>query len=160
MFNLGTKVQRELKKGEYYYVENAVSAGNLVEGIVILFDGTKYAKYRYTGLSTGKSISPVDQVWVKGYVNNIYSPADYEGSFFNTGLGIGPIGFSASIGYNKNTETAIVAGSEVAEQLAAGISLGYQEYYCLTDGWVYGEAPILWGNTPWDRDSMDPYWEA
>jgi hypothetical protein len=165
MFNLGTRSQRELKKGEYYYIENAINEGGLVEGVVILFDGTKYAKYSYTGLSAGlnflgSDVCTVDQMWVKGYVNNIYSPKDYEGSFFNMGLGVGPVGFSASIGYNSDAKSIIIAGSEVMQEITAGLNLGYQLYQCVTDGWVYGEAPIIWGNTPWDRTFYYPPFEA
>ncbi len=165
MFNLGTRSQRELKKGEYYYIENAINEGGLVVGVVILFDGIKYAKYSYTGLSAGlnflgSDVCNVDQIWVKGYVNNIYSTKDYEGSFFNMGLGVGPVGFSASIGYNSDAKSIIIAGSEVMQEITAGLNLGYQLYQCVTDGWVYGEAPITWGNTPWDKTYYYPPFEA
>ena len=151
MFNKGETHPHNLRDGEYYFVEETSVIGNIVLGHTVLFDEDKYAEYQYLGLAVGKSIVPADHLWVKGYVNNIYQVQDYEGPFFNMAAGIGPFGASASLGYNKNRNVNIVAGSEVAQQIFAGLSMSYQNYHCFTPDWVHDEAPITWGDTIYDH---------
>ena len=151
MFQKDESVPHKLRKGEYYFVEETAVLGNMVVGHTVLFDEDKYAEYQYVGLAIGKSIVPSDHLWVKGYVNNVYDVQDYEGPFFNMAAGIGPVGASASLGYNKNRKAYVVAGSEVAQQIFAGLSMSYQDYKCSTTDWVYDEAPISWGDTLYDQ---------
>jgi len=151
MFQKDESLPHKLRKGECYFVEETSVVGNMVVGHTVLFDVDKYAEYQYVGLAIGKSIVPSDHLWVKGYVNNVYDVQDYEGPFFNMAAGIGPFGASASLGYNKNRKAYVVAGSEVAQQIFAGLSMSYQDYKCLTTDWVYDEAPISWGNTIYDH---------
>ena len=151
MFNLGNSNPYKLKKGEYYFVEETAVLGPLLVGHTVIFDEGKYAEYKYIGISAGKSIVPADHLWVKGCVNNIYQVQDYEGPFLNMAGGIGPFGVSASLGYNIDKDAAIISGSNVAQQLFAGLSMSYLDYTCINQDWIYGTAPISWGDTAYDH---------
>lgn len=102
MFNLGNPNPYKTRDSEYYYVEESAIIGDVVVGRTVIFDATKYAVYKFIGYSKGKTLVPSDHLWVKGYVNNIVNVQDYAGPFFNFAEGIGPFGYSASVGYNKD----------------------------------------------------------
>lgn len=151
MFNWGSKYPYKLNKDEYYFVEETAVLGPLLIGHTVLFDEEKYSEYKYIGVSVGKSIVPADHIWVKGCVNNVEHVQDYEGPFFNMAGGIGPFGVSASLGYNIDKQVPIISGSTVAQQLFAGFSMSYLDYSCVNNDWVYGTAPISWGDTAYDH---------
>lgn len=129
-----------------YVLENTKSVGLAIVGRGIVMDNDKYCEYSFGGFGKGMELSGIiDCTETKGYVYNVKNPEDYAGLFIggSINLAVGVEGGAIAPALTLNpVYSEIISG----EGLGGGAGVGITWYKQLSEGWVYGEAPINWYN--------------
>ena len=136
----------KLKENQMYVLENTKSVGMVIVGRGIVMDNDKYCEYSFGGFGKSMELSSIiDYTETKGYVYNVKNPEDYSGLFIggSINLALGVEGGAVAPELTSNpVYSEIIAG----EGLGGGAGVGITWYKQLSEGWVYGEAPINWHN--------------
>ena len=136
----------KLKENQMYVLENTKSVGLAIVGRGIVMDNDKYCEYSFGGFGKSMGLSSViDYTETKGYVYNVKNPEDYSGLFIggSINLALGVEGGAVAPALTSNpVYSEIIAG----KGLGGGAGVGITWYKQLSEGWVYGEAPINWHN--------------
>ena len=136
----------KLKENQMYVLENTKSVGLAIVGRGIVMDNDKYCEYSFGGFGKSMGLSSViDYTETKGYVYNVKNPEDYSGFFIGGSINL-------TVGVEGGAVAPVVTLNPVYSEIIAGEGLGGGEgvgitwYKQLSEGWVYGEAPINWHN--------------
>ncbi|EGG91295.1 hypothetical protein HMPREF0491_02325 [Lachnospiraceae oral taxon 107 str. F0167] len=136
----------KLKENQMYVLENTKSVGMAIVGRGIVMDNDKYCEYSFGGFGKSMELSSIiDYTETKGYVYNVKNPEDYSGLFIggSINLALGVEGGAVAPALTSNpVYSEIIAG----KGLGGGAGVGITWYKQLSEGWVYGEAPINWHN--------------
>ena len=136
----------KLKENQMYVLENTKSVGLAIVGREIVMDNDKYCEYSFGGFGKSMELSGIiDCTEIKGYVYNVKNPEDYAelfiGGSINLAVGVEGGAIAPALTLNP-VYSEIISG----EGLGGGAGVGITWYKQLSEGWVYGEAPINWHN--------------
>ena len=136
----------KLKENQMYVLENTKSVGMVIVGRGIVMDNDKYCEYSFGGFGKSMELSSIiDYTETKGYVYNVKNPEDYSGLFIGGSINLA-LGVECGAVAPELTSNPVYSEIIAGEGLGGGAGVGITWYKQLSEGWVYGEAPINWHN--------------